>query len=222
MTSNGKKILKYFKQGNLTFNKVTDNEFDELLEKAIYPLYERALKKNLLDKDNCTRGPEMLYGPTRSKNSLLDRYFRKGRKDDYVRYIPLTVTIMNFTAHELVIYKCIFDPTTETALNESTWTYFYKEIVSVETRGESRTGKHFTKKQKVLSRLPYIKPLIKGKQVHYNVSQEFIITTRGSSYYSARLSDREALSEIGDGEFKISKAEDAIRAIREALIKKNR
>lgn len=220
MTPNGKKILSYFKKG-ISFSKnVTDKEFDELINKVITPLQKRALEKTLLDESECKRDSEMLFGPSRSKNSLVERYFKKG-EDDYVRYIPLVVTILNFTEHELVIYKCVFDPTTEIALNESTWTYFYKEIVSIETTEESRTGEFLSPVKYALSKVPFIELLIKGEQKHFNVSKEFILTTRGSSSYRAKLSDYEMLDEVG-GEFKISESENTIRAIRSALRDKQR
>ncbi|WP_299677195.1 hypothetical protein [uncultured Dokdonia sp.] len=220
MTSNGEKILNYFKQGTFTFKKVTDEEFDELIQRAIAPLQKVALQKTLLHESECIRDSEMLFGPARAKNSLLEHHFKKG-KDGLVRYTPIVVTIMNFTEHELVIYKCVFDPITETALNQSTWTYFYKEIVSIETKEPSRTGEFLTSTQKVLAKVPLIELLVKGKQKHFNVSKEFILTTRGSSFYKARLSDYEILDEVG-GEFKISEAENTIRAIRTALRDKQR
>lgn len=52
MTSNGKKIKQYFSKSILT-SKISDNEFDTLLNQSISKLFDRALTKTLLDKNDC-------------------------------------------------------------------------------------------------------------------------------------------------------------------------
>ncbi|WP_075343822.1 hypothetical protein [Tenacibaculum agarivorans] len=220
MTQNGKKIFKYFSKGFSLTKKITSQEYDELIDQAVFPLYKKALKKTLLDSSECKRKPEMFFAPTSAKKSLGERHFKKG-EDNVLRFIPIVVTIMNFTAHELVIYQCLFDPTTEVALNESTWTYFYKEIVSLETKQDSGEGEFLTPTKKMLYKIPVVNLFIKGKHKQFNVSQEFILTTRGSSKYKVRLSDFEILDEIG-GEFETSDVEKTIKAIRSALRDKQR
>ena len=215
MTTNGKKIKNYFSKYTLS-RRITDNEYDALIRKAIEPLFDRALEKTLLDSSDCVRKCRLISGIPKAFNSGgSEQNFKKG-KDGYVRYIPIEITILNFTQHEIVIYQCVFDPITENALNESTLTYFYQDIVSIETQRESKTKRIFTIIERVLKKIPLIKLFIKGRQKRYNASEKFILTTAGSSMLEVRLSDSKTIESVG-GEFNISETENTIRSIRTML-----
>ena len=220
MTTNGKKIKRYFSK-NLAFNKISDREFDHLVLKAMEPLYDRALEKTLLDREDCIRKPKRICGLQVSHNGGIEFKYKKG-DDGYVRYIPIAVTILNFTPHEIVIYQCVLDPTTEKALNESTWTYFYEEVVSIETREVSTTKEKLSTVKKVINEIPIIKKLVKGTHEQYNLSKKFMLTTRGTSRLEVQLSDYEVIEETIGGEFNITDAENTIRSIRTVLRDKKR
>ncbi|MDC8003102.1 hypothetical protein POV27_03515 [Aureisphaera galaxeae] len=214
MTPNGKKIKNYFSKNALT-KKITDQEFDTLIKKAMNPLHDRALEKTLLHEKDCVSKTRIIYGLKVYDYAGAEINYKVG-KDGYIRYIPIVATILNFTQHEIIIYQCVFDPITENALNECTWTYFYKEVVSLETKEISKTKEWLSPTQKIFYKVPLIKLFIKGVPKQYNVSKKFIITTRGSSQFEMPLSDYEAIDGI-EGKFNVTDAENTIRAIRSSL-----
>ncbi|WP_024770000.1 hypothetical protein [Aquimarina macrocephali] len=220
MTSNGKKIKQYFSKSILT-SKISDNEFDTLLNESISKLFDRALTKTLLDKNDCLRTPRRITGPKMYDIGGAEFKLKKG-KDNFIRYIPIGITIINFTQHEIVFYQCVFDPITENPLNESTSSYFYTDVVSIETKSESVTHEEFTFGEKVVNEIPLIGKLINNGTIHqYNVSEKFILTTSGSSWIEVRLSENVMIEEVG-GEFSTSDADNAIRSIRQMLRDKKR
>lgn len=213
MTSNGKKIKNYFKKFNLS--RISDQEFDRLIDRSMEGLFDRALKKTLLDADECIRDPKMITGLKVKDYGGAEINYRKG-KDGYIRYIPKVVSVLNFTQHEIVIYQCVFDPTKEIALNETTFAVFYDHVVSLETRSLAREITKYSNTEKIMNKIPGIKKLTSGTKNHYNVSKKFVLTTNGKATLEIKLSDFEIVEEIG-GQFRTSDSEDVIRAVRSAL-----
>lgn len=215
MTSNGKKIKQYFSSSFLN-SKISDEEFDHLIDQSIIKLYDRAIHKTVLDKDECIRKPIRMIGP-RIYNIGGAEFKMKNGKDNFIRYIPLGITIINFTQNEIVFYECVFDPINENPLNESTSSYFYSDVVSIETKSESVTTEEFSFGEKVINEIPLIGKLINNGTIsQYNISEKFILTTTGSSRVEVKLSENVMIEEVG-GEFSKSDSENAIRCIRKML-----
>ncbi|MEM8999744.1 MAG: hypothetical protein AAGB24_05725 [Bacteroidota bacterium] len=214
MTKRGKKIKKYFAKGLLQM-KIKDEEFDRLIKEAIHPLFRRALEKTMVYSEDCISESRIIYGLNTSNSVGIEFQFKMG-KDGYFRYIPIVVTILNFTSHEVVIYQSLFDPTVEKAFNECTRTYFYEDVVSIETREVAKTREKLTPVKKALNKLPVVKVFVKGNEEQYNASKKFILKTRGNASLEVQLSDYETIGEV-NGTFKITDAENTIRAIRTTL-----
>ncbi len=220
MTKNGRKIKRYFNT-HLLQKRTTDAEFDKLLQAAIQPLFGRALEKTMLSKEDCVRESKAIYGLDNYNSIGIEFQYKMG-KDRYFRYLPILVTILNFTAHEVIIYQCLFDPTVEKAFNECTWTYFYEEVVSIETRETAKMREKLSPTAQVLQKIPVVKVFVKRGKEQYNASKKFILQTRGNSSLEVQLSDYETIGEV-NGTFKVTDAENTIRAIRTTLseMKKN-
>ncbi|MBC8755982.1 hypothetical protein H2O64_14990 [Kordia sp. YSTF-M3] len=219
MTTNGKKIENYFSK-SIFSKSITDTEFDDLIWKSIQPLYRRALEKTSLDESDCIRESKLIIGiKGAGKYEDIEFNFKKG-KDGFIRYIPKVITIINFTQHELVIYQCVFDPTTGQPLNESTKTYFYDDIVSIETETKSKSKQIFSPTEKVFKKIPIAKLFVEGEKKTYNVSETFTLTTRGTSRVEVTLSDYKIVEQVG-GEFNTTEAQNIIRSV-DAMVKEKK
>ncbi|WP_298511187.1 hypothetical protein [uncultured Kordia sp.] len=213
MTLNGRKIKNYFKK--YSFSRISDQEFDKLVRESMKGLNDRALAKTLIDPNDCIRQPKMITGLKAKDFGGAEANYRKG-KDGYIRYIPKVVTILNFTLNEIVIYQCVFDPTKEIALNESTFAVFYEHVVSIETITDSRGDTTYSTVEKLMNKIPVIKNFIEGELNHVNVSKKFVLSTQGNTSIEIKLSDYEVVDEIG-GQFRTSDVDNVIRAVRTAL-----
>ena len=221
MKSAGKKIKKYFSKSLI--GKISDQEYDKLIDQLTKPLHNRALAKTLLDSRDRVRPPVgfkgpilSLFGITASRVGGAEFNYKKGR-DGYIRYTPIGITIINFTQHEIIAYQCVFDPITGNALNESTCSYFYQDVISLETRTESKAKEEISNGKKIFRKIPLIKKLIgKGNVKQYDVSEKFILTTSGSSVLEVKLSENELVEKVG-GKFSTSESEYAIRSVRQML-----
>ena len=172
MTNDGKKIKNYF-SNNKFKKKITDVEYDNIIKRMMRPLFREALEKNLLDQADCISRTRTIYGLRADNYAGAEINYKVG-KDGFIRYTPVVTTILNFTKHEIVIYQCVFDPITENALNQCTWTYFYNEIVSLETKEVSKTRELLTPTQKIFYDIPIIKLFIKGVPEQFNLSKKFL------------------------------------------------
>lgn len=217
LTDNGKKIKNYFAKSVLK-RSVSDNEFDELLKLSISSLYQIALDKVSITEKDCIKVPVIIIGPPNfRKFSGLDFDIKKG-KDDYLRFIPVGVTIYNFAEHSLLAYQCDFDPTTENPLNENTFEYFYNDIVSFETVSESSSHTDYDWKDKILKNVPILKSFIDtGNIVQGDIAQKFILTTAGGSKVSVTLAENLLKEATQGGEFHLSIANKSINVVRRII-----
>ncbi|MEZ4773717.1 MAG: hypothetical protein R3D00_11090 [Bacteroidia bacterium] len=218
ITEKGKKIKNYFSKSFMA-SRPSDEQYDSWVNEDLNQLWDRAMIKTNLDRSDCIRQPVMITGPRLFNIGGAHVGVRKG-KDDFIRFIPIGVTIINFTAHQLVIYQCAFDPTTSNSLAESTHEYFYQDIVSLETITESRTEKSYTFSEQVLLEIPLLKGLAQGKVEQYNDAETFILTTSGGTNIRVALSERILAESVGGGSIPTHLSEQSIRAVRKMLREK--
>jgi len=124
--------------------------------------------------------------------------FRKG-KDETIRFSPVNTTVINFTQNQLLIFNCVLDISTGNSLNENTDEYFYRDVVSVSTKTESKTVK------------------IGQEDVQMNSAETFSLTTSGGTSISILLRDPKLAERMGGGNIPITHAEKAIQVVRKML-----
>ncbi|MCI4670927.1 MAG: hypothetical protein MRZ79_22515 [Bacteroidia bacterium] len=219
VTKNGKIIKNYFSDSIFTSGP-KDKEVDKLIEKSYEGLYDKALAKASINASDCIRPSVIITGPKLNNLGGAEFSIKKG-KDNYIRYIPLGITIINFLPHQLVAYQCVFDPTTENALNESTLEYFYKDVVALETKTISRTEKTYTFSEKVINKIPVIKKLFDtGKVEQYNDAEIFVLTTSGGTKLEVVLTERVLIEAVGGGELPKTLSENSVKVVRKMLREK--
>ncbi|NMH87981.1 hypothetical protein [Flavivirga algicola] len=215
LTPNGKKILNYYSKSVLK-SKIKDEEYDNLIKESLQGLYDISLKMVDLDPGDCISRSVMIQGPPNFKRlNGLEFKIKKG-KDNLLRFLPLGITIYNFTDHSLTAYQCMFDPTTSNALNEATYEYFYNDIVSFETVTESGSLIDNDWKDKIIKKIPVLKSVIDtGKIIQYDDTQKFVLTTKGGTRLSVTLTEA-ILKEATDGGdvFSLSEAHKSISVVR--------
>lgn len=217
LTENGKKIKNYFAKSMLK-KSIDDGEFDELLRNSMKGLYKIALDKISITNADCIKEPVIVIGPPNfRKLSGLEFNWKKG-KDNYIRFIPVGITIYNFAEHSILAYQCDFDTTTENALNESTFEYFYNDIVSFETVSESSSYTDYDWKDKILKGVPILSSMIStGNIVQGDLTQKFVLTTAGGSKVSVTLTENLIKEASKGGEFSISEANRSINVVRRII-----
>jgi len=180
----------------------TDQQMDEWLEEDLKALSKRALNKMGIDETELVSEPVQVIGPRLWDVAGAGVFFKRG--DDYVlRFSPVGVTIINFTQNQLLAYSCVFDLTTGNVLNETTDEYFYKDVVSVSTKSESRTV-----------------TIEKLGTVQLNAAETFTLTTTGGTSLSVVLRDPTLIEKMGGGEIPTTRAEKAIQTVRKMLREK--
>ena len=219
LTPKGKKIRSYFFNSSF-FGGLDDSTVDRLIEESYSHLYSKALNKANIQSSDCIRDSVLITGPRFQSVGGAEIGIKKG-KDGIIRFIPIGVTIINFLPHQLVAYQCAYDPTTENALNESTLEYFYKDIVSLETKTISKTEKKYTFSEKVLLKIPVLKKIIEtGSIEQYNEAEVFVLTTSGSTKLEVTLSEKILIEAVGGGEIPKSLSERSILAVRRMIREK--
>lgn len=181
--------------------KPTDQQMDEWLEEDLKDLTKKALNKLGVDETELVSESVQVTGPRLWDVGGADVLFKKG-KDNILRFTPIDVDIINFGQNQLLVYNCAFDFTTGNALNERTDEYFYKDIVSVATKTESKTAQ------------------IRNRQIQLNDAEVFTLTTSGGTYISILLRDPTLIKKMGGGEIPTTRTEKAIQAIRKMLREK--
>jgi len=214
---NSRKIKAYFCNSRPA-SKASDKIFDDLLMDSTDDLFQTALDKVDLTSEDCIKEPVIIIGPPNMGDiGDLEFYFKKG-VDNFLRYIPLGITIYNFTRHALVAYQCTFDPTTKASMNECTFEYFYNEIVSFETISESSSSIEFDLKAKIIKRAPHYKNVINtGKVIQKDQVQKFILTTSGSSSLSVTLTENFLKEASNGGKFSQSNTHKSISEVRKTI-----
>src|SRR5262245_31932625 len=78
-----------------------DTEMDTWLEQDLRVLHGKALAKTGTDTSELVAEPVIVTGPRVTNRANCQLSFRKG-KDNIIRFTPVNVTIINFTAHQLI------------------------------------------------------------------------------------------------------------------------
>lgn len=165
-------------------------------------LLGRSLSKTGTDPSELIAEPVIVTEPRPEDIAHAQRASRRG-KDNVLRFTPINVTVLNFTAHQLVIYSCVLDVLTGNALNEGTDEYFYGDVVSVSTK---------TKNYGTVTR--------GGKTIQIDAAEMFQLTTSGGISIEVFLRAPTIIQLMGHGEIPTTRAEAAIQAVRKMLREK--
>jgi len=183
--------------------KPDDAQMDAWLDEDLKVLHGKALSKTGTDQSELVGEPVMVTGPRFWNVANADVAFKKG-KDNVFRFTPVGVTVLNFTANQLISYSCVLDLTTGNPLNESTDEYFYRDVVSVSTKTKSQTVQ------------------VAGKgSLQLNAAETFELTTSGGTSIEVLLRDPSLIQMMGGGgEIPTTRAEKAIQTVRKMLREK--
>jgi len=185
-----------------SFQTPSDSEMDAWLEEDLKVLNQKALSKTGTDQSELGGERVMVTGPRFWDVLSANVGYKKG-KDGTWRFTPVGVTVLNFTANQLVCYTCSLDLETGNPLNESTDEYFYKDIVSVSTKTKSLAVK------------------IGEASVQLNSAETFELTTSGGTSIEVVLRDPSLIKHMGGGgEIPTTRAEKAIQTVRKMLREK--
>jgi len=199
------------------YQKPTDAEMDAWIQEDLKDLQARALSKTGLDRSELIGEPVMVYGPRFWKIGGAEVGIKKG-KDGVVRFIPLGVTVINFTPIQLVAYQCALDLTTSNPLSESTDEYFYRDVVSVSTQSKTMTWDKGVLGAK-LAEGP-LAPLMTAGKLQFNAAETFSLTTSGGTSIEVVLSDPTLIEKAGGGSIPTDMAEKAVQTVRKMLREK--
>lgn len=181
----------------------TDAQMDAWLDEDLRMLPPKALSKTGTDPSDLVAEPVMITGPRLSDIANAHLAFRKG-KDNIFRFTPVNITVINFTANQLIVYSCALDLTTGNALNESTDEYFYKDVVSVATKTKS-----------------YSVQMQDGRTEQIDAAEMFQLTTSGGTSVEVLLRAPKVIQMMGgDGDIPTTRAEKAIQSVRKMLREK--
>ncbi len=195
MAGGGFLIHKHFK------DMPTDQQIDAYLKEDLEDLGKKALSKFAIEQSQLTRQAVFITGPKLWDVAGARIAFKRG-KDSNLRFNPIEVCVINFGANQLLAYKCVFDFMTGNPLNESTDEYFYKDVVSVSTKTESKTV------------------MFRNVQLQMNAAESFALTTSGGTSISVMLKDPTLIQRMGGGVISTTLAEEATLAIRTILREK--
>jgi hypothetical protein len=184
--------------------KVTDQQYDAILEEDFKQLAVTALNKTGTDASEVVSEAVTISGPKLWDTAGAEIHYKKG-KDNQLRFTPMAVTTINFTPNQLLVYSAVYDVITGKCLNESTDEYFYKDVVSVSTKTESKT---------------ITSTDTKIGTVQMNAAESFTLTTSGGTSISIILSDPSLIEKMGGGEIPKTRAEKAIQTVRKMLREK--
>src|SRR5712692_3773851 len=198
------------------YQKPSDEQMDAWIQEDMKNLQTRALAKTGLDPSEIIAEPVMVYGPRFWNIGGAEVGIKKGN-DGIVRFMPIGVTVINFTAHQLVAYQCALDLTTGNALSESTDEYFYRDVVSVSTQSESLSLDGID--AKVISQGPLAAMMVGGK-LQLNAAEIFKLTTSGATSIQVVLRSPKLIESVGGGSIPTDMADKAVQTVRKMLREK--
>jgi hypothetical protein len=181
----------------------SDQQIDEWKQEDLNKLSQRSLDKMGIDAAELVSEAVMITGPRLTNLGPATFGYRKG-KDNILRFTPVDSTIINFTANQLLVYRCALDLISGNPVNESTDEYFYRDVVSVQTASDS-----------VSVNIPGL-----GPAFQLTGAESFRLTTSGGTSVSMVLRDPSLIQKMGGGEIPTTTAERAIQTIRKMLREK--
>src|SRR6266568_7039694 len=161
------------------YQKPSDAQMDAWIQEDMQNLRARALAKTGLDPSELVAESVIVHGPRFWNIGGAEVGIKKG-KDGIVRFMPIGVTVINFTAHQLTAYQFALDLTTGNPLSERTDEYFYRDVVSVSTQSKSMTWDATALDEKVRSKGPLARLVTAGK-VLFNSVETVLLTTSGGT-----------------------------------------
>jgi hypothetical protein len=195
----------------------SDEQVDAWIMESLKKLHKRALEKTGLEESDLIGEPVAVYGPRFWNIAGAAAGIKKGN-DGIVRFMPLGVTIINFTPNQLVAYQCALDLTTSNPLHESTDEYFYRDVVSVSTQSKSITWDAGALNGKALK--GPLASLITGGKLQFNAAEMFVLTTSGGTSVEVVLRDAKLIESAGGGSIPTDMADKAVQTVRKMLREK--
>jgi len=200
------------------YQKPSDAEMDAWIQEDLQNLKTRALAKTGLDSSELIAESVMVYGPRFWKIGGAEVGIKKG-DDGIVRFMPIGVTVINFTPHQLMAYQCALDLTTGNSLSESTDEYFYRDVVSVSTQSKTLTWDKAMIGANALS-VRQLEPLMTGDKLQFNAAETFALTTSGGTSIEVVLRDPKLIESVGGGSIPTDVADKAVQTVRKMLREK--
>lgn len=192
-------------------NRVSDDEFDAIQDKAYSLLGCVALDKLGLDAGDTVRENMLIKGPRYYDRSDADLVFKEG-EDGIVRYSLHNIVIMVFTKKHLAMYQCALDLQTGNRLNERTEEFFYKDIVSVGTQTQTNTLLDEDSSFNYISGSSN-KTISITQQ---NAWESFELRNAGGGVITVPIESKAVLKQMG-GSFEESEIDKAVNSIRVVL-----
>jgi len=184
---------------------ITDDEVDKWIREDLSSFAVSSLDKMGIDADELVGEPLVVIGP-RLWDYEGRTYVKKG-KDGVLRFSPVEAMVLNQTQNQLSIYQCVFDLTTGQLSHIDTDEYFYKDIVSISTRTESKTVRLKIGKD------------VGAKPFEMKETEKFSLTTSGGTRVEVTVRDPK-LESMFKGTIPTTAAERAISTVRKMLREK--
>ena len=162
----------------------------------------KSLQKTSIDESEIVGESVVVTGPRFWNTAGADILYKKGG-DGKLRFTPISISVLHMTQHQIVSYQCCLDLTTGNYLNESTDEYFYKDVVSVATKTESKSYSSE-----------------KFGTIQLNAAETFVLTTSGGTSVETVLKDPKLIELMGGGDIPTTEAERAIQVVRKMLREK--
>lgn len=220
--SEQQRIENYFSKSVLK-NRPSDVDFDNIIKASLQGILQEALDVVNLDPADCIKPAEIIVGPP-DMSRLKGLHFKKKKgKDQYFRYLPLGVTVYNFTEDSLVVFQCNYDPATRNAISICTYEYFYTEIVSFETVTETISLPQYAPVDKLLNNLPFLKNKSETTDMlRIDFTQKFKLTTTAGTSLSVTLFEEQPQNSYHKDRYSLSDAQKSINVIRRTIRNKKR
>jgi len=194
----------------------SDAQIDTWIQEDLAGLEPRALNKSCLDPSERLRPSVRITGPRFRRIGGADFAIKRGA-DRKIRFNPLNVVIINFTAAHLTIYQCAFDLTTGNPLNEETDEYFYEDVVSVATRARSLTLEEHHVSGRLLKALEESAQSFVNGKLQIDDGEEFVLSTSGGTSVRILLRAPILIQAAGGGEIPTGPTDRAVQVIRKML-----
>jgi len=182
--------------------KPTDQEMDKYIAEDLSLAKSKSLQKASIDESELVGESVVVTGPRFWDTAGATILFKKG-KDGRLRFTPINISVLHMTQHQIVAYQCCLDLTTGNFLNEATDEYFYKDVVSVATKTESKSYQSE-----------------KFGTIQLNAAETFVLTTSGGTSVEMILKDPKLIEMMGGGDIPTTEAERAIQVVRKMLREK--
>ncbi len=126
-----KKVIKYLYGGCLTFGKLTDSDYDQLVLSVMngLNLKKKALDKIGLDEDELKEIEPVFFQGYSKENTFVG-------KDDRLRSTWYETAWLFFSDTQVYMYKYCWDMTSDSK-KENSEEYFYKDITNFTTASET-------------------------------------------------------------------------------------